>query len=260
MERSETLRITATGDHEKKQKRNSKKSIHPGNAEMSATEKLKEGITIARHFRLPVLVGAVSLRSPVMNFPLQLSFKIIALAPQIYVSDANGETVCYVRQKMLKLREAIDVYTDKKKTQKVAEIKADKILDFSATYHFYDSSGNQFGAIARKGLRSIWKAHYDILEGEDITMSIHEEKPWVKVIDGLVDGIPVVGAFTGFFLHPSYIVSRADSNEELLRIKKQRAFFESRFDIEKLSDFPEDDELRMVLATVMMVLLEKDRG
>ena len=41
-----------------------------------------------------------------MQYPLELSFKIIALAPQIYVKDARGQELLYVRQKLLKLKEA----------------------------------------------------------------------------------------------------------------------------------------------------------
>jgi putative transposase len=38
-----------------------------------------------------------------MHYPLQLSFKIVAFAPQLKVTDASGATVCFVRQKMFKL-------------------------------------------------------------------------------------------------------------------------------------------------------------
>jgi hypothetical protein len=34
-----------------------------------------------------------------LQFPLSLSFKIIALAPQISVTDAAGQLIGYVRQK-----------------------------------------------------------------------------------------------------------------------------------------------------------------
>jgi len=51
-----------------------------------------------------------------MNYPLQLSFKIVAFAPQLKVTDANGATVCFVRQKMFKLKEAVEVFTDEART------------------------------------------------------------------------------------------------------------------------------------------------
>ena len=45
-----------------------------------------------------------------MQFPLQLRFKVLALATQIYVTDASGATVFYVKQKMFKLKEDIAVF------------------------------------------------------------------------------------------------------------------------------------------------------
>ena len=44
-----------------------------------------------------------------MNYPLNLSFKLLALASQIYVRDANGNLIGYVKQKLLKLKEDINV-------------------------------------------------------------------------------------------------------------------------------------------------------
>jgi len=67
--------------------------------------------------------------------------------------------------------------------------------------------------------------------------------------------------FTNFiyFLNPSYIVTSPDGTP-LLRLTKKPAVFESRFVLEKLSEFSEDDELRSLLALVMVVLLERKRG
>lgn len=195
-----------------------------------------------------------------MKFPLNLSFKVLALAPQIVVTDSDGNNVCYVRQKMMKLREAIEVFTDKKKGEKICDIKTDKIIDFSATYHFYDTDGQTFGAVARQGMRSLWKAHYTILKGETPVMTIQEENPWIKMLDGIVDGIPIVGGIAGYVLNPSYLITDITTEKPLLRIKKRPAFFESKFSIDRLDNFEAEDELRMVVATIMMVLLEKDRG
>ncbi|MDF1751561.1 MAG: hypothetical protein P1U89_02180 [Verrucomicrobiales bacterium] len=195
-----------------------------------------------------------------MKFPLQLTFPIISVAQQFTVTDADENTVCYVRQKILKIREAIEVFTDKKRTTKICDIKADRIIDFSATYQFFDTDGKVFGAVARKGMRSIFKAHYEIFENDKADMIINEENPFVKMIDGFIGQIPIVGAFTGLMFHPSYLVADAETGKELIRIRKQSSFFEAKFTLEQLCDLDDDDELRIVLSTIMLVLLEKDRG
>jgi len=43
-------------------------------------------------------------------------------------------------------------------------------------------------------------------------------------------------------------------------LTKKPAIFEGLFVLEKLSDFSEDDELRSLLALIMVVLLERGRG
>ena len=71
-----------------------------------------------------------------MNYPIDLSFKILALASQIYIRDANGNLIGYVKQKLLKLKEDINVFADENQTQIRFNIKADRVLDFSARYNF----------------------------------------------------------------------------------------------------------------------------
>lgn len=196
-----------------------------------------------------------------MEFPLQFRFKLIALAPQIYVADATGRTVAYIRQKLLRLREKIDVYADDSRTRQLGIIEADRIIDWSARYHFTDASGATLGSIGRKGMRSLWRAHYEASvgshDGADFVLT--EEKPFVKLLDGLVGDIPIIGLFSGFFLHPSYIASRPDGTP-VMRLTKEPAFFEGRFRLDKLTDLSTQEEATLVFAFLMLNLLERQRG
>ena len=74
-----------------------------------------------------------------MDYPLDMRFKIFGFAPQIFVNDAKGASVFYVRQKLFKLKEAVKVFKDNSQSDLQYEIKADRIIDFSAKYHFKDS-------------------------------------------------------------------------------------------------------------------------
>jgi uncharacterized protein YxjI len=190
---------------------------------------------------------------------LTVSFKIVALAPQFSVRDASGNLIVYVKQKLFKLKEAVTVFADERQTQPVYTIKADRILDFSARYHFADQQGAALGSVKRHGMRSLWRVHYDILEGETTVMSIREEKAWVKVTDALFGEIPLLGMFSGYLFHPAYLVSRADG-AVVMRMEKQPAFFEGKFSVEKKAPLREDEERRLLLSLIMMLLLERSRG
>ena len=164
-----------------------------------------------------------------MNYPLELSFKLLAIASQIYIRDANGQLLGYVKQKLFKLKEDINIFADESQTQHLYNIKADRVLDFSAKYNFTDAAGNNLGSIKRQGMRSIWRANYDIFDAaSNQVMKINEENGWVKVIDSLVGELPLVGMFTGYFFNPAYLVSRIDGTP-VARLQKQPAFFEGKF-------------------------------
>jgi uncharacterized protein YxjI len=195
-----------------------------------------------------------------MNYPLSLSFKLLALASQIYIRDANGNLIGYVKQKLLKLKEDINVFADERQTRHLFNIKADRVLDFSAKYNFTDSRGQFIGSIKRQGMRSIWRARYEIADaGGSQSMQISEENSWIKVGNALIGELPVVGIFTGYFFNPSYIVSRSDGTI-VARLKKQPAFFEGRFLLEKLAELSPDEENTVLLSVLTMTLLERARG
>lgn len=195
-----------------------------------------------------------------MNYPLSLSFKLIALASQIYIRDANGTLLGYVKQKLFKLKEDINVFADEGQTQQLFNIKADKILDFSANYRFTNNQGNQIGSIRRKGMRSIWKANYEIFDAAgNQTLQINEENGWVKVGDAVLGQLPIIGMFTGYLFNPSYLVARMDGSP-VARLKKQPAFFEGKFNLEPQIQLAGDEETLVLLGVLMMTLLERARG
>jgi len=194
-----------------------------------------------------------------MEYPLELAFKILALAPQISVTDASGGLVFYVKQKLFKLKEEVTVFADAQQTRPLYRINADRVLDFSARYHFTDVSGINLGSVKREGMRSLWKAHYNIFEVDAPVMTIREENPWVKVLDGLFSAIPIIGMFSGYILHPAFLVSRIDGTV-VMRLEKQPSFFESKFTIRKQVELDEGGETRVLLSVLMMILLERARG
>jgi len=195
-----------------------------------------------------------------MNYPLSLSFKLLAIASQIYLRDANGNLLGYVKQKLFKLKEDINIFADEGQTQHLFNIKADRILDFSANYRFTGNQGNPLGSIRRKGMRSIWKANYEIYDvaGNQV-LQINEENGWVKVMDALFGELPVIGMFTGYLFNPSYLVSRIDGTQ-VARLTKEPAFFEGKFKLESLVPLSGDEETRVVLGVLTMTLLERARG
>jgi hypothetical protein len=194
-----------------------------------------------------------------MNFPLELTFKKFAISPQITVTDASGNVVLYTKQKAFKLKEAATVFADVGQTRPLFTIKADRVLDFNAKHNISDPLGRHVGVVARKGRRSIWRAHYEVYGGGGQAMTIREESGWVKVADAVFGEIPFVGILSGYVFNPSYLLTNA-AGAPLMRLTKQPAFFEGRFRLERLAEMGPDEEALAVVSFLMMVLLERRRG
>lgn len=196
-----------------------------------------------------------------IQYPLTLSFKILALASQATVTDANGRVILYTKQKLFKFREHVEIFTDKTRATRLAEIKANKVIDWSARYFFSDSSGGEIGSVGRRGWRSLWRAHYESFNPGDSSpdFSIREENAGAKIADALLGEIPILGMLTGFLFHPKYLATRADGSQAM-RMTKMPAFFEGRFQLDKLADLTPREELNLFLSFMMLILLERRRG
>ena len=196
-----------------------------------------------------------------LNYPLDFKFKISTLASDFNITDKNGNYVAYVRQKMFKLKEDVVVFNDESKTKELFRIRANKWIDFNASYSLNDIVDNKnYGRLARKGMRSLWKSSYDILDANDQPkFKVQEDNAWVRFWDSFVGELPIIGMFTGYFLNPSYTVTGID-RKAYFKLKKMPSFFGRRFQLDRLIDIDDEEESLVILSLLMMTLLERARG
>lgn len=196
-----------------------------------------------------------------IQYPVTLSFKVLALASQATATDARGRTILYTKQKLFKFREHVEVWTDSSQSTRLAEIRADRVIDWSARYSFTDAQAAPIGSVGRRGWRSMWKAHYETFNPGDSSpdFSIQEENVWVKVADSFFSEIPLLGMASGYLFHPAYLATRSGGTP-IMRMTKQPAFWEGRFQIEKLAEMTAREELNLFLSFMMLVMLERQRG
>lgn len=195
-------------------------------------------------------------------YPLTATFRIVTLSPELQVTDANGQVLMQVKQKLLTLREDTTVFADAAKTQPLYRMKADRVIGFRAVHRITRLRDDQpLGAVRAAGLRSLWSARYDVTDAQERpVLTVREENPWIKVIDGLVDEIPFVGWIVGMFINPAYLMENP-AGEVAYRIRKRRSLVERHFTLEQVGtpDANLDPDL-VVLALIETVLLERDRG
>jgi len=197
-----------------------------------------------------------------MKFPLELSFKIVTISSKLFVKDADGQLLAFVKQKKFRFKEHVEIFTDESRSIKLADIRANKVIDWSARYNFTQASGETFGAVGRKGGRSLFKATYTVFdkEGDDPIFIIEEENPMAKFIDGFLGEIPIIGLVFSMLFNPKYIAKRVGSESPVMRLTKQPALFEGKFILDELVDVTEVEEQVLLFSFLMLNLLERGRG
>ena len=203
------------------------------------------------------------------KYPLDLRFefhtlnpdakiKVSILVPQISVRDADGGLLFYVKQKLFELKEKVTIFADQEQTRPLYRILADRIIDFSANYRIYDTAETLIGTVRRKGLRSLWKAEYEICHRDIIQPAfiLREKSFLVRAIDIFLSEIPFVG---GLIFNPIYIV-RDVNGSAVMDLVKRPYWLEEKFRIEKLGTVSHQDEELLLLSLIIITLLERTRG
>jgi hypothetical protein len=194
-----------------------------------------------------------------LHYPLDLRFKIVTFGTRVRVTDAMGTEIAYLRKKKFRLKEEVTVYADESQSRVLFRINADRMLDFSANYAIAGGDGMALGAVRRQGMRSIWRSSYGIADATRNELGgIREENAWIKVADGLLEMLPFGDALGGLFFNPAYLISVRST--PVLCLRKRRALLEGRFTLEKLADVSDTEEQLLLASTLMMIILERDRG
>ena len=194
-----------------------------------------------------------------IQYPLTMSFRAIAFNPQVRVVDATGRLVAYGKQKALKLKEDITIFEDEEQYRPLFRMRADRVIDWGAQYTILDAHGASLGALQREGARSLWKATYHILDPNGTRIGlIHEESGLTKLGDALFGEVPVLGLLAGYLFHPAYLVD--ERGETAFYAKKQPAFLEGSFKVDKRKDVAPEEQRLLLASTILAVMLERWRG
>ncbi len=193
-------------------------------------------------------------------YPLTLTFKFLTISSYIRVVDATGQLISYAKQRAFRLKEDVTIYADEEQTRPLYHVKADRMIDIGATYAISAGDGRPMGAQRQRGMRTLWSATYDIVDDNGSAVGlIHEQDPWVKVIDGLIGSIPFLGFVIQQWINPTYLIDGADG-VTLLRMRKRPSLIERRFFVEQEAPTPSRLEPLVLPALLMVVLLERGRG
>ncbi|NOU81153.1 hypothetical protein GC101_20020 [Paenibacillus sp. LMG 31459] len=114
------------------------------------------------------------------------------MGAKLHIYNSSEELVLFSQMKAFKLKEDIALYTDESMERELLRIKARKMIDLSATYDVYDSeTGESLGALRRKGLKSIFKDEWVILDtGDNEIGFIKEDSVFMALLRRVITLIP----------------------------------------------------------------------
>lgn len=201
------------------------------------------------------------------TFPLTLEFRF-SLLTELRVTDANGQLVAVVKEKLLSIRDEVRVYADEARRVQTHGIRAQGLmagaLDWRARRLMRRTDGSEVGALQAQGLRTLWGASYELLgpDGRQ-EFTIRDDHPWMNVVESVIGAVPFIGDLIAmgfdYLVNPTYTVTDA-AGQPAFRVRKRRSVFSRRFVVEELRPVrPQEAEL-VVLGLVQLVLRERERG
>jgi len=194
-----------------------------------------------------------------LHYPVTATFSFLAIGQTVRIADSLGQPLLYVKQKAFRLRSDVTVYADETQTEVVYRIRGDRMLG-SIRYAITDAEGRPLGALSRQWGSAFWRATYRIFDANDAEIgTIAQQNPWIRVLHGLVEEIPIVGGFAGMLINPTYRVD-APTGTTVLRLVKKASFTARSFVIESVAPISRETEQIVVPAVITFALMERARA
>lgn len=161
----------------------------------------------------------------------------------------DGSLAFFVKQKAFKLKEEITVFADEQQADAMLGIQARSIMDMSATYDVTDSkTGENVGGMRRKGLKSIFKDEWSILDANGEEIGLVQEDSGIMAL---------VRRFLLKFLPQTFKVSIGDN--EVGHIKQTWNIFKLTYQVDFSGDKAGTLDRRLAVAMVVLLLAIEGR-
>ncbi len=167
-------------------------------------------------------------------------FSLLGNAFQLYGPD--GSLAFFAKQKAFAWKEKLTVFRDEAQSQPVLEIAARQIADFSVTFDIQDVAGHKVGAARRKGLKSLFKDEWSILDEADQEVGLLVETGGIlSALRRLIDLLR--------FLPQQYSITLG--GVEQARVRQRFHLFRLKYDVETVGS---EIDPRLVVGLVVLLL------
>jgi|LNFM01.1.fsa_nt_gb hypothetical protein len=98
------------------------------------------------------------------------------LGRKMFVYAPNGALVAYVKRPIFKLKDEFTIYADEGETEPLLLVKARSIIGINMSYDVTDcASGQRVGTIRGRGLESLFRDTYDLLDEREQPVGVFVE-------------------------------------------------------------------------------------
>lgn len=98
------------------------------------------------------------------------------LGRKFHVYAPDGSLVAFVKHPLLKLRQEFTIFTDESEAQALLTIRARQIIGVNIAMDVFDANtGERVGTIQKRGLKSIVRDTWDLLDQQDQPVGLVEE-------------------------------------------------------------------------------------
>ena len=193
------------------------------------------------------------------HYPVTATFSVLAIGQTVRVTDALGTLILFVKQKAFRLKADVIVYADEQQSQPIYRIRGDRMMG-SVRYTVGTADGQALGSLQRNWGSMLWSATYRVFDRNDTEIgTIRQQNPWIRVLHGLAEEIPLVGPIVGMFVNPVYRVDVPDGTT-VIRLVKRTSFVSRTFLIESVVPLRREIEQVVLPAVLTFALMERARA
>ena len=194
-----------------------------------------------------------------LHYPVTATFSILSIGQTVRVSDSLATQILYVKQKAFRLKAEVIVYADEQRIQPVYRIRGDRMIG-SVKYVVGTADGRPLGSLQRQWGSFLWRATYRLFDRNDTEIgTIRQQNPWIRVLHGLAEEIPLAGVFVAMLLNPTYRVDVPDGTT-VMRLVKKTSFASRSFVIESVVPLERETEEVILPAVLTFALMERARA
>ncbi len=168
------------------------------------------------------------------------------------VSDASGARVAFVRQRLLAIRERLEIWRDPSKGQLICAVQARKVLELRSAYDVLDGEGEQLALLQKvfgaSLLRSTWRLSP---VGDAPALVVTETSAGVAIvrrIQGFLEVIPFVGTILALLPIPYGFTWTDEATGQVFATYRRVLGLRDRYELDIVGDPEERLDRRAAIA------------